>query len=89
MTHADADPASIVEGVRAVREQALGVLRRSEFARDEEVGVAFDPARHEVVGVDEDSDAPPGTVLRVLRPGYGDPERQLRPGAVMVAGGRD
>ena len=86
--HADADPSTIIEGVRAVREQALAVLASLGFSRQDEVGVPFDPARHEVVNVVDDSDAEPGTVVRVLRPGYGTPERQLRPGAVTVASRR-
>ncbi|MGA8521384.1 MAG: nucleotide exchange factor GrpE, partial [Pseudonocardiaceae bacterium] len=36
----------------------------------------------------EDPEVEPGTVVRVLRPGYGAAERQLRPGAVTVAGRR-
>jgi molecular chaperone GrpE len=76
--HADADPSSIIEGVRAV----LG------FSRYDAVGVPFDPALHEVVNVVEDPEVEPGTVVRVLRPGYGAAERQLRPGAVTVAGRR-
>lgn len=87
LSYADADPETIIEGVRAVREQALSVLTALGFPRHEEVGVPFDPARHEVVSVEKDTDAEPGTVLRVLRPGYGEPERQLRPGTVTVAGG--
>jgi molecular chaperone GrpE len=86
--HAEADPATIIEGVRAVRDQALAVLAGLGFSRQDEVGVPFDPARHEVVNVVDDSDAEPGTVVRVLRPGYGTPERQLRPGAVTVASRR-
>jgi molecular chaperone GrpE len=86
--HADADPSAIIEGVRAVREQALAVLANLGFSRYDEVGVPFDPVRHEVVNVVDDSEAEPGTVVRVLRPGYGTAERQLRPGAVTVAGRR-
>jgi molecular chaperone GrpE len=86
--HADADPSTIIEGVRAVREQALAVLASLGFSRYDEVGVPFDPVRHEVVNVVDDSEAEPGTVVRVLRPGYGTAERQLRPGAVTVAGRR-
>ena len=88
LDHADADPSTIIEGVRAVREQALAVLASLGFSRQDQVGVPFDPARHEVVNVVDDSDAEPGTVVRVLRPGYGTPERQLRPGAVTVASRR-
>jgi molecular chaperone GrpE len=86
--HADADPSAIIEGVRAVRDQALAVLASLGFSRYDDVGVPFDPTRHEVVNVVEDSEAEPGTVVRVLRPGYGTAERQLRPGAVTVAGRR-
>ncbi|MFF5574755.1 nucleotide exchange factor GrpE [Streptomyces luteogriseus] len=85
LTHAGSDPGAIVEGVRAVRDQAVNVLELLGYPRHAETGVAFDPARHEVVGVVQDPDAPPGTVVEVLRPGYGDGERQLRPAAVTVA----
>jgi molecular chaperone GrpE len=87
LEHADADPQSIVEGVRSLREQALAVLAGLGYRREDEVGVPFDPARHEVVGVvDADSgQVAPGAVAQVLRPGYGAPDRQLRPAAVTVA----
>lgn len=88
LRHAAADPSSIIEGVRAVREQALGVLAELGYARYDEVGVPFDPARHEVVEVVQDAQAEPGTVVQVLRPGYGSRHQQLRPGAVAVAGQR-
>ncbi|MFH8467146.1 nucleotide exchange factor GrpE [Streptomyces sp. NPDC017991] len=85
LAHAGADAGAITEGVRAVRDQAVNVLELLGYPRHAETGVAFDPARHEVVGVVQDHDAPPGTVLEVLRPGYGDGDRQLRPAAVTVA----
>ncbi|KUM70486.1 nucleotide exchange factor GrpE [Streptomyces griseorubiginosus] len=85
LTHAGADPGPIVAGVRAVRDQAVNVLELLGYPRRAETGVPFDPARHEVVGVVQDPDAAPGTVVEVLRPGYGDGERQLRPAAVTVA----
>jgi molecular chaperone GrpE len=84
LTHARAEPAAIVEGVRAVRDQAVDVLTRLGYARHGEVNVPFDPNRHEVVTVVENPDAEPGTVVQVLHPGYGDGERQLRPAAVAV-----
>jgi molecular chaperone GrpE len=85
LAHADADPATIVEGLRAVRDQAIAMLDRLGYGRREQAGVPFDPAAHEVVSVVEDPDATPGTVVRVLRPGYGDTDNQLRPAAVAVA----
>ncbi|MCW2523054.1 MAG: putative GrpE heat shock protein [Frankiales bacterium] len=85
LAHADADPATILEGLRAVRDQAIAVLDRLGYGRREQAGVPFNPAAHEVVTVVDDPDAAPGTVVRVLRPGYGDTDNQLRPAAVAVA----
>ncbi|GAA2348584.1 nucleotide exchange factor GrpE [Streptomyces violaceusniger] len=85
LSHAEADPGSIVEGVKAIHDQAVAALAQLGYDRQGETGVPFDPARHEVVGVVEDPEAEPGTVVQVLRPGYGEPGRQLRPVAVAVA----
>jgi molecular chaperone GrpE len=87
LEHAAADPGSIVEGIRALRDQALAVFARLGYEREDERGVPFDPARHEVVGVVDADGAgtPPGSVAAVVRPGYGAPGRQLRPAAVTVA----
>ncbi len=85
LRHAAADPASIIEGIKAVREQALGVLARFGFARREDLGASFDPARHEAVASRPDPDAPDGSVIEVVRPGYGDGNNQLRPAQVIVA----
>ncbi|PVE11242.1 nucleotide exchange factor GrpE [Streptomyces scopuliridis] len=89
LTHARADPTSIVQGVEAVRDQAVDVLARLGYPRQEESGVPFDPNRHEVVRVVDDPDTEPGTVVEVLRPGYGDDGRQLRPMAVAVSRRRE
>ncbi|MFG2592592.1 nucleotide exchange factor GrpE [Streptomyces sp. NPDC048438] len=85
LSHADADSDAVVEGIRAVRDQAVNVLELLGYPRHAETGVAFDPARHEVVSVVDDPDVEPGTVVQVLRPGYGDGDRQLRPATVTVA----
>lgn len=84
LAHADADPVVIVAGIRAVRDQAVEVLARLGYPRQDEVGVPFDPTRHEVVTVVDEPDTEPGTVVQVLRPGYGEADRQLRPQAVAV-----
>ncbi|WP_046471589.1 nucleotide exchange factor GrpE [Allosalinactinospora lopnorensis] len=86
LAHADSETGAFVEGVRAVRDQAVEVLARLGYPRYEEVGVPFDPLWHEVVEVRGTSEAPAGHVLEVLRPGYGSAERQLRPAAVAVSG---
>jgi molecular chaperone GrpE len=81
LEHADADPEAIVAGVRAVRDQAIALLTALGYPRQDEVGVPFDAAVHEAIAAVPDSDAPPGTVLRVVRPGYAE----LRPAAVTVS----
>ncbi|WP_326639527.1 nucleotide exchange factor GrpE [Streptosporangium sp. NBC_01755] len=87
LEHAETDPASIVDGMRAIRDQAQEVLSRLGYPRRDEVGTAFDPARHEAVAVLPQEGVPDGTVLQVVRPGYGDGEQQLRPALVVVAKG--
>jgi len=86
LAHAEADPNTIVAGVRAVLDQAQAVLSGLGYPRQDDVGVPFDPLRHEVVAVvsPEEAGQPAGRVAAVLRPGYGEPERQLRPAAVTV-----
>jgi molecular chaperone GrpE len=85
LKHAEADPGSIVQGIKAVREQAIGVLAQLGFARREDLGASFDPTRHEAVASRVDPAAPEGSVIEVLRPGYGDGDSQLRPAQVIVA----
>jgi molecular chaperone GrpE len=85
LEHAAADPRTIVEGIQAVRQQALGVLASLGFPRTDDTGATFDPARHEAVATTYDPRVPPGTIVQVVRPGYGEPGRQLRPAQVVVA----
>jgi molecular chaperone GrpE len=76
---------AVVEGVRSILDQALQVLEQLGYPRDAQAGVPFDPQRHEVVGVVDHPDSAPGTVVEVLRPGYGQGSSQLRPAAVVVS----
>jgi molecular chaperone GrpE len=85
LEHAAADPRAIVHGVRAVRDQALSVLAGLGYPRRDDTGDKFDPVRHEAVATVAAPDAEEGTVVHVVRPGYGDGDQQLRPAAVVVA----
>lgn len=86
LDHAAADPDRIVEGVRAVHEQALTVLADLGYPRrDDDTGKPFDPARHEAVSTVADASLVPGTVAHVIRPGYGPDGEILRPASVIVA----
>jgi molecular chaperone GrpE len=89
LAHADADPSTVIDGVRSVLDQATEVITRLGFPRMDDEGEAFDPSRHEAVSTDAASDAPEGTVVHVVRPGYGEGESQLRPAQVVVAKGHD
>ncbi|MCW2850105.1 MAG: GrpE protein [Marmoricola sp.] len=79
------DHGQLVEGLRAVQQQAVTVLADLGYPRREDVGVAFDPAVHEAVGTVADEELVPGTVASVVRPGYGSNGEVLRPAAVVVA----
>ncbi|TDC92021.1 nucleotide exchange factor GrpE [Actinomadura sp. 7K507] len=85
LQHAESDPASVIEGVRSVRDRAVATLRDLGYPRRDDLGVPFDPTRHEAVAVRTDPDVPPGTVVEVHQPGYGDDENQLRPALVSVS----
>jgi molecular chaperone GrpE len=85
LTHAQADPAGVIDGIRAVRDQALSVLARLGYPRRDDRGARFDPARHDAVAARADPGAEDGSVLEVIRPGYGEGARQLRPAQVVVA----
>jgi len=84
ISHAGDQSDAVLAGLRSILEQALQVLEQLGYPRDGDAGVPFDPERHEVVGVVE-HDSAPGTVVEVLRPGYGQGSSQLRPAAVVVS----
>ena len=87
LEHAGTDPGVIIEGVRAVRNQAVDLLSRQGYPPRDDLGARFDPARHDAVASLPTADAPPGTVVEVLNPAYGDGDHQLRPAQVVVARG--
>jgi molecular chaperone GrpE len=86
LEHASSHPDQIVEGVRAVHQQALAILADLGYPRrDDETGRPFDPAHHEAVSTIAGADLVPGTVAHVVRPGYGPDGEILRPASVVVA----
>jgi molecular chaperone GrpE len=85
ISHAGDRSDAVLDGLRSVLAHAMQVMEHLGYPRDEEAGVPFDPERHEVVDMVDHPDSPPGTVIQVLRPGYGEGSRQLRPAAVVVS----
>ncbi len=74
----------IVEGVQLVLRQFLTAFERLEVTPIEAGGQPFDPNLHEAISQQE-SEAPPGTVVQVLQRGYKAGDRLLRPALVVVA----
>lgn len=85
LAQADADPESIIQGVRAVYKQAVDALAGLGFPQDADRGVPFDPNRHYAVAAVPATDYPDDTVVEIVRPGYGTTDDQLRPASVTVA----
>jgi molecular chaperone GrpE len=74
----------IVEGVQLVLRQFQTAFERLDVLPVDAAGQPFDPNLHEAISQQE-SDAPPGTIVQVLQRGYRMGERLLRPALVVVA----
>jgi molecular chaperone GrpE len=79
------DSGPLVQGVALVQAQMLDALRRHGITRLEAEGKPFDPHREEAVMQRPTKDAPPGTVVEVLEPGYMIHDRVLRAAKVVVS----
>jgi molecular chaperone GrpE len=74
----------IIEGVQLVLRQFVTAFERLDVTPIEAAGQPFDPNLHEAISQQE-TDAPPGTVVQVLQRGYKSGDRLLRPALVVVA----
>jgi molecular chaperone GrpE len=74
----------IIEGVQLVLRQLMTAFERLDVTPVEAQGQPFDPNLHEAISQQE-SDAPPGSVVTVLQRGYKSGDRLLRPALVVVA----
>lgn len=76
---------AVVEGVRLVRAQLAGVLKKYGLERFDVLGELFDPRQHDAVSVMAvDNPALDGVVIDQWEPGYRIGERLLRPARVVV-----
>ena len=80
------DPSGFGAGVEMIYRQFYAVLEKQGISAVETVGAMFDPAKHEAIMKDEDSDQPEGTVVAELQKGYAACGKIIRPGLVKVAG---
>lgn len=83
------DPAKVnqwMDGVGRISDQLANSLGRAGVAIIDKAGVPFDPAVHEAMMTGPGTaDHPPGSVLKVLEPGYKLHDRVLRAAKVIVA----
>ncbi|WP_321823313.1 nucleotide exchange factor GrpE [Pyramidobacter piscolens] len=83
---AEADPTSIKEGVRMVRQQFADALKDLGVTELDPAGKPFSPAEHDAMGMVPVSDkSQDGLVHTVVRKGFQMAEKVIRPALVMVA----
>jgi molecular chaperone GrpE len=73
------------EGFLGVEKSFLALLERNGIVKEDPVGVAFDPKRHEAMSEAESSSQSPGTILQALSSAWTLHGRLLRPAIVVVA----
>ncbi len=87
-TASDAEPlivAKLREGFLSVEKSFLALLERNGIVREDPVGAAFDPKRHEAMSEAVSNSQAPGTVLQALSSAWTLHGRLLRPAMVVVA----
>src|SRR5690349_7551558 len=75
----------VVEGVQAIDRQLRSALAAANVERIDAVGQMFDPTIHEALGTVSTEEAPEGTVVAQVEPGYRFQGRVIRPARVQVA----
>ncbi len=76
----------VVKGLRMVRDEFIGGLKKHNIEAVEAVGKPFDPAVHDALQQIDSPDHVPGVVIREFEKGYKLGDRLLRPARVIVAG---
>jgi len=79
------DEASLLEGMRLVRNELHAALARMGIERFSPKGEPFDPAEHEAMAQQPVAGAQSGTVAEVFAPGYRLGKSVIRPARVLVA----
>ena len=84
LEHAD-EGESLLEGVRLVHSDLIGVLQRSGVEAFDPAGEPFDPTIHEALSTRPQDGGQPGTVVEVVEKGYRLNDTILRPARVVVS----
>lgn len=76
----------VVKGLKMVRDEFLGALKKHNIEPVPSVGHPFDPAIHDALQQIDSPDHAPGAVIREFEKGFKLGDRLLRPARVIVAG---
>ena len=74
----------ILTGVELTRKLLLDAMKNHGLELVGAAGEDFDPEKHEAIGREENPDAAPGSVLKIMLKGYKLRDRLLRPAKVIV-----
>ena len=85
LEHLGDAPEWISSGFDAIYRRLNSILQAQGIKSYESVGDSFDPVRHEAVGLEENQDVEPGTVVAELNRGYCWGDEVLRPARVRVS----
>jgi molecular chaperone GrpE len=76
---------TLIAGIELTDKDLLRILERHGIRKLVPLGEKFDPNFHEALFTVPDASVPPGTVSKVVEPGYAIGSRPLRPAKVGVA----
>lgn len=82
---AEGDGAQWASGVQLIYRKLLTILDSEGVTPMDAAGAPFDPNFHEAIGMEPNEDVPSGHVCEVLKQGYLQGEKVLRPALVRVA----
>lgn len=82
---AEGEAAQWASGVALIHRKLQAILEAEGVARIEALGQTFDPAVHEAVAQEDSPEHASGQVIDILRHGYRQGERVIRPAMVRVA----
>ena len=85
LEHLGDAPEWMSSGFDAIYRRLNSIIRAQGILPYESLGDRFDPARHEAVGLMDNQDVEPGTVVAELNRGYYWGDEVLRPARVRVA----
>lgn len=84
LSHADNEPSALVEGLRAIYKQLLGILEAQGVTAFSSLGEPFDPNRHEAISAVASDEHESGMVYDEFQRGYMWGNELLRPARVRV-----